>query len=65
MAGAVKTLALWGELTMAVLINVPVVKLPSKYLCLSTWICAAFSIGQSSFFLQWVVANSDTHDWSK
>lgn len=42
-----------------------VMKMHFKYLCLHSWICVAFSLGERSSFLRMVTVNEETHIWVK
>lgn len=42
-------------------LNDHVVKLPSKSLCLCSYICAALDLGKRSLLLPWVVVNREIH----
>lgn len=54
-----------SELVDVTLLNVHVVKLPSKHICLYSQICDALCLGQTNILLQWVGLNAETRSCSR
>lgn len=53
-----------GEHSDVVMLNGHAVKLPSKYLCLCTSICAAFNFNQKRvFLLQRLIVKIEAHNY--